>query len=174
MRLLTISGSLRSHSTNTALLKAVALLASPELEIVPFAELDQIPPFNPDLDGENKVGPVARFRTALREADVVLFSTPEYAHGVPGTLKNALDWVVGSGELSGKPVVLVNASSRGTFANASLKEILTTMDARLIHDAEVTVDLLGSGASSAEIVEVPGVASALSSSLIAILQHCAE
>src|SRR5579859_7594678 len=155
MRVLAISGSLRSQSTNTLLLRAVARLAPQELEIELFQEMHRLPPFNPDLEGQDTSGPVARLRKALRESAAILFSTPEYAHGIPGVLKNALDWVVGSGELSGKPVVLVNASSRGTYAIASLKEVLTTMDARLLHDAEVTIDLLGKGLTAAEIAQTP-------------------
>lgn len=173
MRVLAISGSLRSQSTNTVLLRAIAELSPPELEVVLFQELHQIPPFNPDFEAENSFGPVARFRAALRDSSAVLFATPEYAHGVPGVLKNALDWVVGSGELSGKPVVMVNASSRGTHAQASLKEILATMDARLLDRAEVTVDLIGKSLTSTEIAQDPAFASALRASLEAI-ERCAD
>lgn len=174
MRVLAISGSLRSQSTNTILLRAVAELAPPKLEVVLFQELHLIPPFNPDFEAENSSGPVARFRAALHDACAVLFSTPEYAHGVPGVLKNALDWVVGSGELSGKPVVMVNASSRGTYAQASLKEILTTMDARLLHRAEVTIDLIGKSLTPTEIAQDPDIASALRTSLETVIECCAH
>jgi chromate reductase len=121
MRILAISGSLRSRSTNTALLRALGLLAPPELHVVLYDELEQIPPFNPDLEPASHSRPVARCRSSLRKSDIVAFSTPEYAHGVPGVLKNALDWTVGSGELAGKTVVMINASSRGTHAQASLE-----------------------------------------------------
>ena len=174
MRVLAISGSLRSQSTNTILLRAVAELAPPELEVVLFQELHRIPPFNPDLEAENSSGAVSRFRAALQESCAVLFSTPEYAHGVPGVLKNALDWVVGSGELSGKPVVMVNASSRGAHAQASLKEILTTMDARLLDRAEVTIDLIGKSLTPAEIAQEPAFASALRASLEIVGECCAQ
>lgn len=89
-------------------------------------------------------------------------------------LKNALDWVVGSGELSGKPVVMVNASSRGTYAQASLKEILTTMDARLLHRAEVTIDLIGKSLTPTEIAQDPDIASALRTSLETVIECCAH
>jgi chromate reductase, NAD(P)H dehydrogenase (quinone) len=98
MRVLAISGSLRARSTNTAVLRALARLAPPEFEVLLYQELDHIPPFDPDREGENDAGAVAQFRTNLRESVIVLFSTPEYAHGIPGTLKNALDWLVKSGE----------------------------------------------------------------------------
>ena len=90
----------------------------------------------------------------------------------PGTLKNALDWIVGSGELSGKPVAIVNASSRGKFAQASLKEILSTMDARLLQDADVTVNILGKDLTPQQIAETPEFASALKASLNAVAHLC--
>jgi chromate reductase len=87
-------------------------------------------------------------------------------------LKNALDWVVGGGELSGKPVVMVNASSRGTYAQASLREILTTMDARLLREAEVTIDILGKNLTPAKIAETPDFASQLNRALRTIVDLC--
>jgi len=172
MRVLAISGSLRAQSTNTSLLQAAVMLAPPEIEIELFQEMHQIPPFNPDLEALNTSGPVARFREALRESAAVLFSTPEYAHGLPGVLKNALDWIVGTGELSGKPVILMNASSRGTYARASLKEVLATMDARLLDDAEVTIELLGKGLTAAEIAQGPDSARKLLASLTLLIEFC--
>lgn len=174
MRVLAISGSLRAQSTNTSLLGAMILLAPPQLEIVLYQELNQIPAFNPDLEAKDDSEPVTRFRRALRESDVVLISTPEYAHGIPGALKNALDWVVGSGELSGKPVAMVNASSRGAYAQASLKEVLTTMDARVLQEAEVTIDILGKDLTPAKIAETVEFATALNTSLRTIVDLCAK
>jgi NAD(P)H-dependent FMN reductase len=75
---------------------------------------------------------IIAWRTALKGAGAVLVSSPEYAHGIPGTLKNALDWVVGSGEFVAKPVALLNASPRASHAQEQLQEVLTTMDARVI------------------------------------------
>ncbi len=141
MRVLAISGSLRSQSTNTTLLRAIQLLAPPQIGIAVYEELARIPPFNPDLEATGELPAVSSFRNAVRDSAIVLFSTPEYAHGIPGVLKNALDWVVGTGEFSEKPVVLVNASSRGVFAQAALREVLLTMNATLFHELEVTIDL---------------------------------
>ena len=152
MKMLAISGSLRAQSTNTTLLRAALIMAAPGIEIALYDELDAIPAFNPDLDVEPGPEAVERFRAQLREASAVLFSTPEYAHGVPGALKNALDWVVGSGELSGKAVALINASVRGEYAQTSLREVLKTMDARLVSEAEVTVPFMGKGLDAQEIV----------------------
>src|SRR5262245_65851238 len=86
---------------------------------------------------------VATFRTTLEQSDAIFLSRPEYAHGVPGVLKNALDWIVGSGELMSKPIALVNATTRATHAWASLLETLTVMSARVIDDASVTIPLDG-------------------------------
>jgi NADPH-dependent FMN reductase len=92
------------------------------MDVSIYRELETLPPFNPDLDGDPALAAVARFRAALQACDAVLISSPEYAHGVPGVLKNALDWVVGSGELVNKPIALVNTSSRARHAWASLAE----------------------------------------------------
>jgi chromate reductase, NAD(P)H dehydrogenase (quinone) len=155
MKILAISGSLRAQSTNTILLRAATFIAPPSIQVLLYEELETIPAFNPDLDVEPGPASVLRWRAALRDADAVLFSTPEYAHGVPGALKNALDWVVGSGELSGRSVALFNASARGEYAQASLREILKTMDARLLSDAEVTVSLLGKDLTPSEVAANP-------------------
>jgi chromate reductase len=165
MTILAISGSLRAQSTNTALLRAAALIAPPHIDIVLYEEMEQVPAFNPDLDVPPVPKPVERFRTALQEASVVLFSTPEYAHGLPGSLKNALDWLVGSGELSGKPVALINASARAEYAQASLREVLKTMNARLLSDAETTLPLLGKTFDASEIAANPEFAALIESSI---------
>jgi chromate reductase len=165
MKMLAISGSLRGQSTNTTLLHAAKLIAPPHIDIVLYRELETIPPFNPDLDVEPAPDSVSRLRAALRDSSAVLFSTPEYAHGVPGALKNALDWVVGSGELSGKPVTLFNASARGEYAQASLREILKTMDAQFLADAEITVPLLGKSFDASQVCAVPEFATLILSSI---------
>ena len=113
MRILAISGSLRAVSSNTALLRAVATLAPVDVEIELWKGLGDLPHFNPDFDGEQPFPAVAQFRTSLKAADGVLISsrnTPQRCSR--RVLKNALDWVVGSGELVGKPVALINASPR--------------------------------------------------------------
>ena len=122
MKILAISGSLRASSSNTVMLRAAAALAPSTVKFTLFDGIGNLPHFNPDIDGETVSPFVTDFRAALHTADAVIFSVPEYAHGVPGVLKNALDWVVGSGELAGKPVALFNPSARGTYAQASLSE----------------------------------------------------
>jgi len=94
VRVIAISGSLRSASSNSALVQAAVRLAPAAVELSIYRELADIPPFNPDLDTEAVPVAVSRFRAVLQASDAVLISSPEYAHGVSGVLKNALDWVV--------------------------------------------------------------------------------
>jgi NAD(P)H-dependent FMN reductase len=167
VRLLAISGSLRRSSSNSALVAAAARFAPADVHISIFDALGDLPPFNPDLDLEIAPEAVRRFRTVLRASDAVLISSPEYAHGVPGVLKNALDWVVGSGELIGKPIALVNTSSRATHAWSSLLEILTVMSATIVTDASIVIPLDGKADPQA-ILGNPDLARRLSSVIEAI------
>jgi len=140
-------------------------LAPQAVEVVLFDGLGDLPHFNPDLDGATVPQAVSVWRSKIRDADGVVFSVPEYAHGVPGVLKNGLDWVVGSGELADKPVTLFNASLRGTYAQASLTETLTVMSAKVVPEASVTLQLLGKPAAPSQIVAEPGMAAAVRSAL---------
>ena len=152
IRILGISGSLRAKSSNTTLLRAAAKLASAkDMSITVYSALGELPHFNPDLEGAEPPS-VIQFRESLQNCHGVLISSPEYAHGVPGVLKNALDWIVGSGELVDKPVALLNASPRSTYAQASLRETVTVMSGRLIEEASETVPLLGKNRNEADNV----------------------
>ena len=141
MRILAISGSLRSTSSNTAVLRTARALAPSGVEIVLYEGLSDLPHFNPDLDGEKPPKSVLQLRSEIGLADGLLISSPEYAHDVPGSLKNALDWLVASVEFPGKPTALLSTSPRATRASAQLTEILMTMSARLIPEASVTLTL---------------------------------
>jgi chromate reductase, NAD(P)H dehydrogenase (quinone) len=135
MKILAISGSLRATSSNTALLEAAAQLVPPGMEMEIFAGLGELPHFNPDLDAEGQVSSpaVADLRARISAADGLIISTPEYAHGLPGSLKNALDWLVSHPDFAGKPVLVWNASAAGGGrAQASLLETLTVMSARVL------------------------------------------
>ena len=167
-RILALSGSLRTGSLNTEVLQAAALLAPGQVTL--FDGLADLPAFNPDLDGEGLPVPpaVARLREALRAADGVLICCPEYAHGVPGAFKNALDWVVGSGELVDKPVGLVNASARSTYVQAQLTEILTVMNTRLLPGASPTLPQLRRDATAAELAAREEVAGPLRAAILAL------
>jgi chromate reductase len=152
MKILAISGSLRAGSSNTVVLRAAARLAPDGVEIALFDGIAGLPFFNPDLDGDRIPGPVAAFRALIGEADGILVSSPEYARGVAGVLKNALDWLVASFEFPNKPVALINTSPRATHALAALTLTLETMSAQLISDASITLPLLGSASDEMSIV----------------------
>jgi NAD(P)H-dependent FMN reductase len=135
MKILGISGSLQGRSTNTTLLRAAGAAIPAGAEFATFDGLGALPHYNPDLDdldGGQAPEAVLDFRSRVRESQGVLFATPEYAHGMPGVLKNALDWLVGSGELAGKPVAVLSASPNafgGIRAQVALIQTLVVMDA---------------------------------------------
>ena len=164
-RVLAISGSLRSQSSNTTLLHAIAMLALPGVVISIYDGIGNLPHFNPDLEGTP--GPaVLDFCRRLRESDAVLISSPEYAHGVPGVLKNALDWIVGSGELVDKPVALINASPQSTHAYASLAETISVMSAQLVKNACVTLPFWNKTLDERGVAAHPEISSLLTKSII--------
>lgn len=142
IRLLAISGSLRPASSNTTLLDAAAALAPENVEVTLYDGVASLPYFNPDLE-ESLPPPVAAFRARVKAAHGLLISSPEYAHGIPGAFKNALDWLVGGPEFVDKPVALFNASPRSTYAQESLAETLRTMSGRIVAEASVAIPLLG-------------------------------
>ena len=139
LRLLAISGSLRAMSSNTALLRLASEVAPSDVAITMYDGLATLPHFNPDDDVDTPPEVVQRLRAQVGESDGLLFCSPEYAHGVPGSLKNALDWLVASEELPHKPVALLNASPWATHAQASLVETLTVMTTRIVHEACATI-----------------------------------
>ncbi|MBI2742474.1 MAG: NAD(P)H-dependent oxidoreductase [Chlamydiales bacterium] len=160
IKLLAISGSLRRFSSNTALLRAASTLAPANVKISMYEDLGSLLLFNPDLEGFEPPS-VIDFRSKLRMADGVLIASPEYAHGITGALKNALDWVVGSGEFAQKPVALLNASFRAVHAQESLREILKTMDADIVPEASKTIPLPNNKFGEKDIIGHTALSSAL-------------
>lgn len=131
-----VCGSVRAQSSNAALLRAVACVSP--APVVFYEGLEALPQFNPDLDAEGSVAPpaVAALRRLLIDSDAILISSPEYAHGVPGSLKNMLDWLVSVGELVNKRVALLNAAPvGGQYAQAQLLETLRTMNWNVVMEA---------------------------------------
>jgi NAD(P)H-dependent FMN reductase len=169
MRLVGISGSLRQQSSNTALLRAAAarVPAGAALEI--YTSLGDLPHFHPDRVGHEPPD-VRALEKRIQECDGVLFSTPEYAHGVPGALKDALDWLVGGIAFQDKPFALFNASPRSAYAQASLTETVKTMGGRLVPEAELTLPLLGRKSDAAAIAANPEWAQAVSAALAAFIR----
>lgn len=123
--ILLISGSVRTGSSNAATLRCAAELAPAGCRAMPYSGLAELPHFNPDDDVEPLHPAVARLRQQIGSADALLFCTPEYAGALPGSLKNLLDWTIGGGEMSGKPVGWINCSDRGAAgAYAELRTVL--------------------------------------------------
>ncbi|MDB5119398.1 MAG: NADPH-dependent reductase [Sphingobacteriales bacterium] len=138
-KILAISGSIRSSSSNLNLIKAITELTSDIFTINIFEGLSGLPPFNPDFDNENVSKQVTDFRGELKDADGLLICTPEYAMGVPGVLKNAIDWTVSSMDFSAKPVALITASLSGEKAHASLLETLNVIEAKMTLETQLLI-----------------------------------
>ena len=151
LRLLALSGSLRAMSSNKAALRAAAALAPPNVEVSLYDGLAGLPHFNPD-DEESPGAAVRDLQARVAAADGLLISCPEYAHGVPGSFKNALDWLVGGSEIVYKPIALINTAPRSTLAQAALVATLTAMSTRLVPEAFVALPLLGRKLNEAEIL----------------------
>ncbi len=141
VHVLLVSGSTRSRSTNSAAVRTAHEVAPDGVETAVFDGLAALPAFNPDDDVEPAHRAVATLRRQLARADAVVFCTPEYAGTLPGSFKNLIDWVVGSGELYRKPVAWVNvaAPGRGAGAEATLGTVLRYVDAAVIEAACVRV-----------------------------------
>ena len=164
MKILAISGSLRAASLNSALLRAAARLAPADISVVIYRGLGDLPLFNPDIEASDP-SPVAHLRMQIVSADALLIASPEYAHGITGVMKNALDWMVGCEAFVHKPVALLNASSRAVHAQAALRETVAMMSACIVDEASITVPILGSNLSEDEMVHHPDI----SASLLAVL-----
>jgi chromate reductase len=168
LNLLAISGSLRAASANTTVLRVAIQLAPKGVRISLYEGLGDLPHYNPDLDREDPPPTVADFRARLWAADAVIICSPEYAHGVPGVLKNALDWIVSSGEFMGKPVALINARPASTFAQASLHETLTVMMAEIDPEASVTLPVTTNRLDEATLLATPALSQALTRAIEAL------
>jgi NAD(P)H-dependent FMN reductase len=165
MKLLAISGSLRSASINSALLRALSRLAPSDIEIDLFAGLGELPLFNPDLE----VAPpssVQQFRLRVAASDALIIASPEYAHGVTGAIKNGLDWLVSYEPFAYKFVAVLNSSPRAHHADAALRETLKTMSAVIVESASITIPLLGSDLDENDMVATPSVANTIRELLV--------
>jgi chromate reductase len=145
MKILGISGSLRSDSHNTKVLRASAeCFDAGDVEFTLYDDLKSVPPYDEEDDVEPAPAAVSQLRDAVAGADAILFSTPEYNSSVPGQLKNALDWVsrpVATNPLRNKPVAVVGASTGmfgAVWAQAELRKVLAAIGARVV-EGEVAV-----------------------------------
>jgi chromate reductase, NAD(P)H dehydrogenase (quinone) len=168
MGILAISGSLRPKSSNTAILQIMQTLASDLMNISIYDGIGKLPHFNPDLDGDDVLASVIDWRTQLKNAEGVIFCTPEYAYGVPGVLKNALDWIVSSGEFMHKPTAVVSASPSpdgGDKANASLVQTLRVMMADISEGTILCIPMVSAKVNSEGLLTDPATETALRSLL---------
>ncbi|MEO6094641.1 MAG: NAD(P)H-dependent oxidoreductase [Fibrobacteria bacterium] len=164
MRILGIAGSLREDSSNGTLLKIAASLPDPEVELEIYRGLGDLPFFSPERDDANQDGSVAEFRARLKRADGILIATPEYAFGMPGVLKNALDWTVSSGEFDKKPVAALSASptsTGGDKAHASLLLVLSALSARVVTSASFPIPAIYKKISKTGAVVDPAIVNLL-------------
>ncbi|MDX8467838.1 NADPH-dependent FMN reductase [Mesorhizobium sp. VK23B] len=143
IEILAVSGSLRAASTNSALVAALAANAPADCRVTVYAGLGRLPIFNPDDEGERTPCEAATLIDAVTRADGLVVSCPEYAHGVPGGMKNALDWLVSRDAAVGKPAMLVHASPRSLYARGALAEIMRTMSFALYEEGALEIALLG-------------------------------
>lgn len=126
--------------------------------------------FNPDLDGSPPEG-VRELRDMITGADAVLIASPEYAHGVTGTIKNTLDWLVSHPGFACKPVAVFNPSYQSHHADEALKETLRTMAADLVDGACVRIPVIGSGIDQRAIGHKPAFRAAITAALDCIVEH---
>lgn len=178
MKIVAISGSLRAASTNTALVRAAAALAPDGVEVTLYDGLADLPHYSPELDGQHNgsgdsPASVNHLRALLGSADGVLICTPEYAFGMPGSLKNALDWLVSSGELWRKPVAALSASPGalgGEKAHAALLLTLTALEAEIVTEASLMIPSVRTKMTKEGELTDPVLSLALQASLEALVR----
>lgn len=140
-----IPGSLRESSLNKGLLRAAVELAPAGMEIHVYARLGDIPPYNDDVFAKGDPEPVADLKSFIGSADALLIVTPEYNYGVPGVLKNAIDWVsrpAGKSALNRKPAALMGCSPGlgGTIrAQHALRQSFVFTDTLVMSQPEIKI-----------------------------------
>jgi len=167
IKVVAISGSLRNNSSATFILKHVIKLFPEAIDFILYEGVSKLPHFD---DNENSVPDVIAFRKLLAEADGVFICQPEYAFGVPGSLKNALDWTVSSGELTGKPVALVTAATGGDKAHAALLLILKAVSSKVEEGATLLIPFVRTKLNDKGEVTNVEIAQSLSSVVNALVQ----
>lgn len=142
--ILAISGSLRQGSANHAILQYLGTQLPVDVNYSIYNDLALIPAFDPGLDNDIPPTAVAQLRALLTDTDSIIICTPEYAFGVPGALKNMLDWLVSSSTLVDKPVALITASLGGEHAHASLLLTLGALSAKVDSEATLLIQFVRS------------------------------
>ncbi len=173
LNVLALCGSLRKASINAALLRAAARLAAPSADVEVPGWLGRLPLFSPDLEADLPL-PVQVLHLAVANADALLIASPEYAHGVSGTIKNTLDWLVSFEPFIHKPVAIINASPRAHHADDALREILRTMSAGLVGERSFAVELLGAQMGEEAMVASASVAAVVAEAVAALRAEIAR
>jgi NAD(P)H-dependent FMN reductase len=156
MQFLALCGSLRAASTNRVLLEALGRHAPEGVTVELFESMAELPLFNPDMEERGRPASVADMARRVARANGLVFASPEYAHGIPGPLKNALDWLVSGFEIPHKPVLAVHASMRSSISREHLSEVLRTMSTRLFPGTVFEAHLVGkSPAEARAILDAP-------------------
>lgn len=163
LKLLALSGSLRAASYNTASIAAIQAIVPRHVELA-VGDISHLPLFNPDRENE-KIPALDDLKIAVNKSDGLIIASPEYAHGISGPLKNALDWLVSDVGFPHKPVMLINTSPRAFHAQEALKEVLTTMSANIVDRSCVTIPLLGRDIDHSDIVADRELSTALKAGL---------
>ena len=139
IKIFAILGSLRPNSSASAVLRVVANLVPDYADFKIFTGLEAIPAFN---DSDEIPATVTDFINRIAEADAIFFCIPEYALGVPGALKNALDWTVATTAFSFKPVAPITAASGGEKAHAALSLTLTALGTKISEDTKLLISFI--------------------------------
>lgn len=174
MNIVALCGSLRVASINRMLLRVVRQRAPAGMHIADAPPLRALPLFDPDLEGTDAQGhdampaAVQALRDAVMGSDGVIIASPEYAHGISSVLKTALDWMVSDERFVGKPVLVLNCSPRSVHADAALREILTTMSARLVGDASSAIPLRARGLDEGAILADAALLAAIDQALLSL------
>jgi NAD(P)H-dependent FMN reductase len=171
LHILTIAGSLRENSSTHTVLRTIESLAPAAIKFTRYEGLASLPHF----DDSPEIPPaVADFRAQLRAADGVLICTPEYAFGVPGSLKNALDWTVSSGEFVGKPVAVITAATQGENAHASLLLTLSALSAKVPNASTLLIPFIRSKIDKARTITDPEIRANFTRAIQSLIQTIRE
>ncbi|HEY6426113.1 MAG TPA: NADPH-dependent FMN reductase [Acidimicrobiales bacterium] len=178
-QVLLVSGSLRSGSTNTALLRTVQIVAPSEIKTVLYTGLDGLPHFDPDRDRIPLHPSVVDLRATIRASDAILFCTPEYAGALPGSFKNLLDWTIGDdhpGSIYEKPVAWINASaapSGGADAHDSLRTVLNYAHAVVVEEACVSIPVTRQIVRDGSVISEPPIHAKILAALTTLIADTA-
>jgi NAD(P)H-dependent FMN reductase len=170
---LLICGSLRAESTNSALLRTVESLLPGHVHADSYGGMAELPHFNPDEDVDPLPAVVADLRQRIGRATAILFSTPEYAGAMPGSLKNLLDWTVGGVEISDKPVGWINISPNPDGAARTYESLATVLNytgARVVDAACVHIPVQRTAIGSDGLIHDESVRTEISQAVTTLLE----